>query len=46
MKPDSRQRMVLAIATDGTRLDALGTMSRDGGPWEDDLQLTYVRVDS
>src|SRR3954468_543748 len=27
------QRMVLAIADDGTRIDARGTMSRDGGPW-------------
>jgi len=40
------QRMVLTIAGDGSRLDAQGTMSRDGGPWEDDLQLTYERIDS
>ena len=40
------QRMVLTVAGDGTRLDARGTMSRDGGPWEDDLQLTYERLDS
>jgi hypothetical protein len=40
------QRMVLTIAADGTRLDAQGTMSHDGGPWEDDLQLTYERIDS
>jgi hypothetical protein len=40
------QRMVLTIAGDGSRLEAQGTMSRDGGPWEDDLQLTYERVDS
>ncbi len=40
------QRMVLTIAGDGTRLDARGTMSRDGGPWEDDLQLTYERLDA
>jgi hypothetical protein len=38
------QRMVLQIAADGTRLDGRGTMARDGGPWEDDLQLTYERV--
>jgi hypothetical protein len=37
------QRMVLTVAPDGTRLEARGTMSRDGGPWEDDLQLTYER---
>ncbi len=40
------QRMVLTVAGDGTRIDARGTMSRDGGPWEDDLQLTYERLDS
>jgi hypothetical protein len=40
------QRMVVTIAADGTRLDAQGTMSRDGGPWEDDLQLTYERIDT
>jgi hypothetical protein len=39
------QRMVITIATDGARLDAHGTMSRDGGAWEDDLQLTYERID-
>ncbi len=40
------QRMVLTIAGDGSRLDAKGTMSHDGGPWEDDLQLTFERIDS
>ncbi len=40
------QRMVLTIASDASRLDAKGTMSHDGGPWEDDLQLTYERIDS
>ncbi len=39
------QRTVLTVAADGSRLDARGTMSRDGGPWEDDLQLTYERID-
>jgi hypothetical protein len=39
------QRMVLTIANSGSRLDAKGTMSHDGGPWEDDLQLTYERID-
>ena len=38
------QRMVVAIAGHGDRLEAKGTMSRDGGPWEDDLQLTYERI--
>jgi hypothetical protein len=40
------QRMVLTVADDGRRLDARGTMSHDGGPWEDDLRLTYERIDS
>ena len=40
------QRMVVTIAADGSRLNAQGTMSHDGGPWEDDLQLTYERLDS
>ena len=40
------QRMVLTLAVDGSRLEAQGTMSRDGGPWEDDLRLTYERIDS
>jgi hypothetical protein len=39
------QRMVVTIAADRTRLDAHGAMSRDSGSWEDDLQLTYERVD-
>jgi hypothetical protein len=39
------QQMILTIAADGTRLDAQGTMSRDGGEWEDDLALTYERID-
>jgi hypothetical protein len=42
--PAFAQRMVVTIAADGSRLDAQGTMSRDGGPWEDDLQLTYERI--
>jgi hypothetical protein len=40
------QRMVLTIAADGTRLEGRGTMSRDGGSWEDDLQLGYERIDA
>jgi hypothetical protein len=40
------QRMVLTVADDGRRLDAKGTMSHQGGPWEDDLRLTYERIDS
>jgi hypothetical protein len=40
------QRMVFTIAADGHRLDAQGTMSRNGGRWEDDLRLTYERINS
>lgn len=40
------QRMVVAIHPGGARLEARGTMSRDGGPWEDDLQLSYERMDA
>jgi hypothetical protein len=40
------QRMVVTVAADGTHLHAQGTMSRAGGAWEDDLQLTYERIDT
>ena len=39
------QRMVLTVDGDGHRLHAQGTMSREGAPWEPDLQLTYERID-
>ena len=40
------QRMVLTIAAEGTRIEARGTMAHDGGPWEDDLQLSYEHIDT
>jgi hypothetical protein len=40
------QRMTITISSDGSRLEAKGTMSRNGGPWEDDLQLSYDRLDT
>ena len=40
------QRMVVTVAGDVNRLESRGSMSHDGGPWEDDLQLTYQRIDS
>jgi hypothetical protein len=40
------QRMVLTVTGNGSRLEGRGSMSREGGPWEDDLQLTYERIDS
>jgi hypothetical protein len=43
-EPDFAQRMVLTIAQDGQRIDSQGEMSRNGQPWEPDLQLTYTRA--
>ena len=40
------QRMVFKFAADGDRLEAHGTISHDGGAWENDLQLTYERIAS
>ena len=42
--PDFSQRMVLTIPDGGRRMEAKGEMSRNGGAWEPDLQLTYSRV--
>ena len=41
--PDFSQRMVLTISDDGKTMHSQGEMSRDGGSWELDLQLTYSR---
>lgn len=38
------QRMTITISSDGRWLEAKGTMSREGAPWEDDLQLSYERL--
>jgi hypothetical protein len=38
------QRMVLTVAEDGQSMEAKGQMSRNGQPWEPDLQLTYSRA--
>ena len=38
------QRMTITISPDGRHLEATGTMSRDDGPWEDDLRLSYERL--
>lgn len=37
------QRWVLEPAADGGTMTGTGQMARDGGPWEPDLSLTYVR---
>jgi uncharacterized protein DUF1579 len=41
--PDFSQRMVLTVADDGRTMVSKGEMSRNGGAWEPDLQLTYSR---
>ena len=43
--PDLSQRFTGTIAADGRTIVGRGEMSRDGGPWEPDLALTYTRVD-
>ena len=43
-EPGFSQRMVVTRASDGQSVEAKGQMSRNGRPWEPDLQLTYSRV--
>jgi hypothetical protein len=40
--PKFRQRMTLTI--DAERIVSRGEMSREGKPWEGDLELTYERI--
>ncbi len=42
--PNFSQRRTLTVGEDGTRMVDKGEMARNGGAWEDDLSLTYVRV--
>jgi len=42
--PDISQRYVVTVSADGDTLHARGELSRDGGPWGPDLELTYTRV--
>jgi hypothetical protein len=42
--PKFLQRMTLTIDADGTRIVSKGEMSREGKPWEGDLELTYERI--
>jgi Protein of unknown function (DUF1579) len=42
--PEFSQRMTLTIADDGKTIVSKGEMSKDGGPWEGDLDLTYTRL--
>jgi hypothetical protein len=43
-EPGFSQRMVHTIADDGRSIDAKGQLSRNGGSWEPDLQLSYTRL--
>jgi hypothetical protein len=43
--PAFSQRFSGTISDDGRTIVGKGEMSRDGGPWEPDLQLTYTRVE-
>ena len=43
--PDFSQRFVGSISPDARTIVGRGEFSRDGGPWEPDLALTYTRVD-
>jgi hypothetical protein len=40
------QRSTMTLDDGGNTIVGKGEMSRDGGAWEDDLMLTYVRAGS
>jgi len=42
--PKFRQTHTITAEDGGARLEASGRMARDGGPWEDDLSLSYERT--
>ncbi len=42
--PSFSQRYNLTIEDNGNKLVSKGEMSRDGGAWEKDLELTYTRI--
>jgi len=42
---DFSQRFVGTVSADGRTIVSRGEYSRNGGPWEPDLALTYRRVD-
>jgi hypothetical protein len=42
--PKFSQRFTCTVSENGDSMEGRGEMSRDGGPWEDDLSLVYLRV--
>jgi hypothetical protein len=42
--PKFSQRNTITIARDGNTMHGVGEMSKDGGPWGPDLELTYTRA--
>jgi hypothetical protein len=42
--PAFRQRVTISIHPGGQRLSGRGEMSREGAPWEADLEMEYERV--
>jgi hypothetical protein len=42
--PELSQRVLLAIADDGRTIFSKGEMSKNGGVWKPDLEVTYSRV--
>ncbi len=43
--PAFRQRFTITVELGGSRLAGQGEMSREGAPWERDLELEYARAD-
>jgi hypothetical protein len=42
--PEFSQRVTCKIADDGNTIVSKGEMSKNGKPWEKDLELTYTRI--
>jgi hypothetical protein len=41
--PEFSQRFIITFADNGNTMIGKGEMSKDGAPWEKDLDLTYTR---
>ena len=42
--PEFSQRYRVSFAQDGRTMEGEGTMKKNGGDWEPDLRLSYVRA--